>query len=34
VLFALGAALFLWDFFIVQPRRAPAPASRLAESAP
>src|SRR5574338_1645682 len=32
-LFALGVALFLWDFFVLTPRRAPAPAARLAESA-
>lgn len=33
LLFALGVALFLWDFFVLTPRRAPAPSARLAESA-
>ena len=33
ILFALGVALYLWDFFVLTPRRAPAPAARLAESA-
>jgi nitric oxide reductase subunit B len=34
LLFALGVGLFLWDFFILTPRRAPAAAPRLAETAP
>jgi len=33
LLFALGVALYLWDFFVLTPRRAPVPAARLAESA-
>lgn len=33
LLFALGTALFLWDFFVLSPRRARAPAFRLADAA-
>ncbi|HEX6106482.1 MAG TPA: cbb3-type cytochrome c oxidase subunit I [Gemmatimonadales bacterium] len=34
LIFATGAALYLWDFFVTAPRRAPAAAPRLAEARP
>jgi nitric oxide reductase subunit B len=34
LLFALGAALYIWDFFLLGPRRAPAADARLAEATP
>ena len=34
LLFAAGTALYLWDFFVMNPRRVAASAPRLAEARP